>query len=368
MQRTVVTLCGTSVLTNAAAPDQQLRTWLNQNSNNVSSEFSSEDKARLDEHVARARELLRGADLQKVKRLSAELNALVEMYGGDLRLARGDNHYLLHSHTYIGEAAAGLIADWLELHEVMVQPPNVIENMTTRNSEDFHWGVSELVKFCDEWIRPLRGQTRIVFNIAGGFKAMQGILNTLGMLYADELIYIFETGGLISIPRLPIAMDADAVVGEHLYVFRKMALGIPCTPAETEDIPESLLWMDGDGALLSGWGEVVWQTSKERYYAKGLLESPIDEIQYGPRFRETVEDSKLQDRLAEINVRIDDLARYILSNGRNNPARLDYKQLKGKAKHPCTHEIDAFADRDARRIYLQRVGNVAVLHELGKHL
>ena len=42
---------------------------------------------------------------------------------------------------------------------------------------------------------------RVVFNLVGGFKSLQGYMNTLGMFYADEIIYIFEapTADLIRI-------------------------------------------------------------------------------------------------------------------------------------------------------------------------
>lgn len=353
---------------NVAGRDSELRQWIIKNSNKLESDFTSDEKTKLDGLVGEARRKLLGADLKGVQKLSAELNALVEMYGTQISQPGTDTHYLLHSDTYMGAKAAEVLKDWLETFGFSVQPLHVIQGMTTNNSEDFHWGVSELAEFCDNWIRPLRGQSRVVFNIAGGFKAMQGVLNTLGMLYADELIYIFESGGLIRIPRLPITMDAEGSIGSHLSVFRRMFLGIPATRKQTEGIAEALLWPEGNGYILSGWGEVVWIAAREKYYAQKLLESPIDEIQFGPKFERSVMNSGLDDRLARINERIDDLARFVLSNGQANLNRLDLKPLQGGIKAPCTHEIDALASRAAPRIYLEIRGSQFILHELGKHL
>lgn len=367
MHRAVVTLCGTSLLTNTA-PDREMRGWLTANSNKKKSDFTADDRVKLDAHIDHAREVLFAADMEGAQKLSAELNALIEMYRKEMNRRGRDAQYLLHSDTHIGERTAEVLKDWLEKHGFSVQLLHVIQGMTTDNSEDFHWGVSELAGFCDEWIRPLRGRSRVVFNLAGGFKATQGILNTLGMLYADELIYIFERGGLIRIPRLPVTMDADSAVGKHLPIFRRMSLGIPASREEVDGIAEALLWPEDNSFTLSGWGGVAWLTARDHYYAKGLLASPIDQIQYGPNFERSVANSGFNDRIVKINERIDDLAAFILSNGKKNLKRLDFKPLQGGAKAPCTHEVDVFADRAAPRIYLEKRGNTFVLHELGEHL
>ncbi len=72
---------------------------------------------------------------------------------------------------------------------------------------------------------------------------MQGYLNTIGMFYADEILYIFEGKGaeLITIPRLPIIADSERIK-PFTPDFALMAAGLD-TPVNTynQDIPESLV-------------------------------------------------------------------------------------------------------------------------------
>ncbi len=57
------------------------------------------------------------------------------------------------------------------------------------------------------------------------------------------------------------------------------------------------------------------------------------------------------DRIALVNERIDGLARHLESPAGANLRRLDLKPLKGNPRPPSTHEIDAWAGRDAHRIF-----------------
>ena len=47
---------------------------------------------------------------------------------------------------------------------------------------------------------------------------------------------------------------------------------------------------------------------------------------------------------------------------------LDFKQIKGKAMSPSTHEIDAWSDKDAKRIFGHYEGDAFVLDKLNKGL
>jgi hypothetical protein len=55
--------------------------------------------------------------------------------------------------------------------------------------------------------------------------------------------------------------------------------------------------------------------------------------------------------MAQINEKMDDLARYVESNRTINPPSLDFKMLKGGARQGSTHEIDAWRDGSAKRIF-----------------
>lgn len=199
MPRAVVSPCGISLLIKCN-PNEAA--WLNQRTN--AQELPAADRERVDHMAARARRDLFEAPLDRVRHLSAELNGLISFYGSGFPTeARRDMHYLLHTDTCVGQVTAGILAAWLrERYDIPVDL--YATELSTRNSRDFRWGVANLADWCQQVLGPCRSQGyRVIFNTVGGFKAMAGIVQNLGMIWADELVYIFESGGeLIRIPQL----------------------------------------------------------------------------------------------------------------------------------------------------------------------
>ncbi|MFM7559507.1 MAG: hypothetical protein ACKO5O_05535, partial [Cylindrospermopsis raciborskii] len=75
------------------------------------------------------------------------------------------------------------------------------------------------------------------------------------------------------------------------------------------------------------------------------------------------------DRLILINERIDQLAKNLESGGEYNVSSLDLKALKGNPRRPPIHEIDAWSDQDAKRIFGHfESGNHFVLDKLDSGL
>jgi hypothetical protein len=67
-----------------------------------------------------------------------------------------------------------------------------------------------------------------------------------------------------------------------------------------------------------------------------------------------------------VNERIDDLARFLEKGV--SLARLDFKALAGNPVPPSTHEMDAWANQDAKRIFGHWEEAVFVLDRLGEAL
>ena len=90
--------------------------------------------------------------------------------------------------------------------------PIRIDDLNTSSLEEFRLGIDELIKWCVGTLPGYRASGyKIVFNLVGGFKALHGYMQTLGMFYADETVYIFETSReLLSIPRMPVDLEASA--------------------------------------------------------------------------------------------------------------------------------------------------------------
>ena len=70
-----------------------------------------------------------------------------------------------------------------------------------------------------------------------------------------------------------------------------------------------------------------------------------------------------------VNNRIDQLSKFLETNGEYKPPSLDFKALKGAGKPPSTHEVDAWNDRDAQRIFGHYESNIFSLDilDVGLH-
>jgi hypothetical protein len=242
-----------------------------------------------------------------------------------------------------------------------------LRDLRTDSLAEFRVAMSELVRWCAETLPGYRAQQwRVIFNLTGGFKSVQGFLQTLALFYADEAVYVFQSSGeLLSLPRLPVRLEAEQTLHDHLTAFRRMARGLTVTSVSAETIPDTLRWIDGSLATLSPWGELVWDQVHREIYRERLWEPASPRLCYGPRFAQSTQGLPA-DRLELVNERIDDLAVY-LETGKPL-ARLDFKDLKGNPRSPSTHECDAWHDKDARRLYGHHEGNVFVLDALDKAL
>lgn len=208
--RVIVSTCGTSVLTHQT-PDE-FRTLLNRLSNRQQDELG-EHLSAVEAHIAQRRDQMRTADIETARKMSAELNGILGVYGGTLPPeARSDRHLLVASDTYLGNTCARIVADWLTANGIPDVQVCVIKNLVTDSLETFRFGVQELVQWCEETLPGHRKTYRIIFNLTGGFKGVQGVMNTLAHAYADEIVYIFETGrDLLRIPTLPLNWDPVAI-------------------------------------------------------------------------------------------------------------------------------------------------------------
>ncbi len=342
--------CGTSLLTNQT--DQSLRSLLIRTANAKVDDLTPEEKAIIDEHLESRHQLLNHSetDLKKVKDLSAELNGIITYYGGQIPQSGGDIHYILATDTYLGRSAAEMVANWLKNRGLKAQF-QVFNDLATNSVESFRVAMSELVKWCEDCLQAFQGNPhfQVIFNLTGGFKSVNGFLQAVGMFYADECIYIFQSSSeLLRIPRLPISLDKTAVVGEHLMTFRQLSYQqLPVS--DCRGIAETLLF-ESDGVVgFSEWGELVWQRAKRAYYEQELLPPLSSRLVFSPEFERSVERFKRQpDRLLTLNERLDDLSRYLESQGRENLRKLDFKPLKGNPFADSTHECDLWSDRGDR--------------------
>jgi len=356
----VLSPCGTSLLTNKATDKDILTKYAN------AQDIPRDDLAKLESLIKSVEKDLESASLEEAAKMSAELNGIIKLYGGQLNKPK-DIHVLISTDTYLGKATADLVAKWLKDKGFNDIRQPLIKGLQTADLFDFQHALSEIVQWCSETIPSYqKAQYHIVFNLTGGFKSVQGFLQTLAMFYADETIYIFEgSKDLLRIPRLPVEMKPENSIVENFEVFRRLANGLTVSNKNLSKIPGTLLTIFEKEVDLSPWGKLVWEQTKEQIYSQKLHPSPSKKFKYGPRFEPSVEGLS-KDRLCLINERIDNLAVFLEKE--TNPKSLDFKKLNGNPCPPSTHEIDAWQDQDAKRIFGHYEDSLFILDQLDKHL
>ena len=366
MPKFVLSPCGTSLLTNQVSDIERKLIGKHANTKHKH-EVPAADLQQLEDLIDRVEQKIIDAvdDYKLVARMSAELNSIIKLYDGRIAACQ-DHHVLLCTDTWLGETTANLVKLWLENRGLIVESMRH-SDLQTKDIEAFQMSLSELVRWCESTLPGYRqAGYQIIFNLTGGFKSVQGFLQTLSTFYADETIYIFETAqDLLRIPRLPVEMNAEKTVREHLNMFRQLEMGLPI-PVEI-DIPETLLMKIDDEVTLSPWGSIIWEQTRKLIYKDKVYPSPSNKLVFGEKFEQSVR-GITPERTISVNERIDQLAKYLETNGKYNPSSLDFKQLKKNPCPPSTHEIDAWSDGDAKRMFGHHEGNVFILDKLDRHL
>ena len=309
--RYIISTIGTSTLTNSinGATEGHWRGILGASANLKEDELSDESQDVIDTLAERAREKLSQNDVETHRRASAELNGIYGIYEGTLPQQGDDEHHLICTDTFQGQTTGELIREFLE--EQRFKASVVIpKGLSTKDTDSFTDGTKELIKWLEDNV-PWRRDSgyQVIFNLVGGFKSLQGYMQTFGTFYADETVYIFEgSSDLIKIPRLPIQIDT-AVIEEHTLKFAMMAADEFYPIEELEGIPETLLEPIPDNgrtvAGLSASGELIWNRTKSNLLAKALL--PFPRLEYLPNFRTDFNNQndpearlKLQETLAQV--------------------------------------------------------------------
>lgn len=302
MRHAVVSTVGTSLLTNAAS--EELRRLLSRAANLREEELPPGERDALRDRAGEVEARLASAPETEVRRMSAELNGVLSLGASD----RETCHYLLCTDTYPGRLTTDLVGRWLRARGAAVVPI-VLEGFSTANRAAFARGVDFLLRWCEQTLPPMREQGwRITFNLAGSFKSLQAYAQTLGMFYADEIVYIFEGTGaeLIRIPRLPVAWQT-ADLERHAAAVARLAQGELLPAGELADLPEAYLESDGACVTLSDWGWMAWNLNRKRILGGDLVEQPgllySDEFRRDyDRRRDPNERAALQDTLAKASV------------------------------------------------------------------
>ena len=342
---------------------------LNENANLSEQEYPEDEKKNLFALAEIKRKLITLGDENFSRWISAELNGFIGYYKreGVLNNAKQDNHYLIHTDTYQGKITADLLVAWFEAHGIKNVHAVKIDNLNTRSASDFRKGIDNLIVWCNETLSEYRqiNGWKVIFNLVGGFKALQGYMQTLGMFYASETIYIFESSNeLLTIPQLPVDFAAQTketlLHGDNFTVFRKLcrlySLSDESTLSveECKGLPLTLLSVEDSKCSLSSWGLLIWENIWREQYSKCLLPPLTKRIKYSDEVIKQAEEYITSDnkRLVWLNERLDDL--YIeVEKG----IRIDSCNLRALKTDPSVYEFNLWRDQAGWGGYCHKENN-----------
>lgn len=316
VKRVVISTVGTSLLTNQIDNEfepnwyDKLQEVTNLTSDELENEYPEVAEI-IQELKTRAEEKLEDSNTIEIRETSAELNNIYGLYEEEIQRGKQDIHYLISTDTYSGKITAEILENFLKTRGIVNTTIYTPSGLSTANTQKFSEGVDELIDFLSKEKENWQGY-KVCFNLVGGFKTLQGYLNTIGMLYADEIIYIFEgkRAELITIPRLPIAVD-KSLIKPYTVQLALMDAGAGLNKSEVEQIPEALIG-DVDGKkVLSTWGKLIWDESKKDLLADKLLD--FSWLHYEQTFRTDYnkikdwrEKLQLHQTLAEVSYRLEE--------------------------------------------------------------
>jgi putative CRISPR-associated protein (TIGR02619 family) len=230
------------------------------------------------------------------------LNGIYALYKKQLNQGSKDMHWLIATDTAQDQVTAKMVEEFLRQHGLTadVYTP---QGFSARSTESFTNGIDEFLNWIDETVPGYKDSGyQICFNLVGGFKAIQGFANTIGMFYADEIIYIFEgSQDFIRIPRLPIQVD-KSVIKPVQFALMASGVGVWVKLSELQSVPETLIFVVGEEATLSNWGRLTWNNCKRELLARDLLEFPclVYEDWFKKDYKKTNVDSQKKFELHEV--------------------------------------------------------------------
>ena len=352
----LLSTCGTSLFTNGSSPEE--RAWLTKNAN----EAVIDDAARLAALVEDRRRRLEIADDATRRRMSAELSGIGAVL--DKWKPRQTFHLLVHTDTALGREAAGLVRSCLPESSALT----TVDDLRTSHLASFRMALADLTRELDALVQKYREQGwSVVFNLTGGFKSLNGYLQTVGMISADRCVFLFEGATeLMEIPRLPVRLSERDELREHLSVFRRLAVGYTVTADEARHVPESLLMEDDGLVITSAFGDVVWARHRCSLLAAAILDPLSAKVRVADAVHKAFAGLSTDEK-AQVNEALDEFSAY-KDGVRPLMKSRTFKRLEGNPVPGSTHELYAWSHGSAGRLFGHESDGVFVFDRLTEHL
>lgn len=370
MRRVIISTVGTSLLTNQIdRNNNQEKDWyglLRDSANLKGEEIENEQIIEIILTLQeRASNKLKTAKNQVIRRLSAELNGIYGIYQDKLERGKQDIHILIATDTEQGKVTAEIVEAYLQdkgISNTSIYSP---QGLSTSSTTAFTTGIDDLIVWLKKNIKSYQEQGyKICFNLVGGFKSLQGYLNTIGMFYADEIIYIFEGVGaeLITIPRLPISIDRHALK-PHLVNLALLNAGAALSPREARGIPEALIAEIDNQITLSTWGNLIWEECKDEFLSASLLDFP--RLEYRDTFLSDYNQIKIPQERIKLQESLAKVSR-ILKESNGDTTELTRTGLK-YSPYETVPNIDHFRINSSLRVSCQIIEGNLSLRYYGTH-
>ncbi len=344
----LVSTCGTSLLTNHKpksgdqtrhwmSPDRE---WLKAVANDV-----EVDGERLKPLVENRREWLTTADVPTRHEMSAELNGVGAVI--DRHQPKQLFHLLVHTDTALGKVTTDLVQEALGNQTLPVSAGG----LRTNSLASFREALADLTKQLDALVQSYREQGWfVVFNLTGGFKSLNGYLQTLAMISADRCVFLFEGAPeLMEIPRLPVRLSEIDVLREHAALFRRLSTGYTVRADDAEGAPDSLL-MEVDGEVTTSvLGDVAWARHRAALFAERLLSPLSTKVRVAEAVQKVFAGLEAAQKV-QVNEALDEFCAY-LDHGRTLPKSRTFKKLQGDPVPGSTHELYAWSDGATGRLF-----------------
>lgn len=312
MSRLVISTVGTSLLTNQIDREFEEGWYIRlRKTANCSCEEIEKYHEDVEEIIqtlkARAEEKI-NSNIDEIREASAELNGIYGLYDNNLEQGKADTHLLITTDTAQGLVASELVETFLKNQGVMNTNTYYTPGFSLNESTTFAEGIANLFNYVQEVIlSSKKTQQTICFNLVGSFKAIQGYFNTIGMFYADEIIYVFEgSQEIIKIPKLPVQVDKSDIEPYKVQLAMMDVGDVPKSWTEAQKVPLDWVLIDGQEMTLSTWGKLLWSQCKDFFLSQ---DKPLDfpHIHYESSFiddykndrnKKTEEKISLQETLA----------------------------------------------------------------------
>lgn len=378
MPRFVISTVGTSLLTNQILPKIDPKNWderLKATANDTDEQlhkYHADVLTIIEKLKERVEEKLYGDDstIKQIREASAELNGIYGLYHEQLEEGKPDMHWLIATDTAQGQVTAKIVQEFLEA-QGLVSQIYTPEKFSTASTNSFTSGIDKLLEWIDDTLPGYKDAGyQVCFNLVGGFKALQGYANTIGMFYAHEMIYLFETSSeVIKIPRLPIEIN-QSVIKPVQFALMAVEQDALVKLSELQGVPETLRAVVGDKAKLTNWGRLTWNKCKGDILSGELLSFP--KLQYEPSFKkdyENIKDKKEKIKLQETLAKV----AYLLvnSNGNTTPLKDDggvLYEVYEKADRKQIEGLAHFRVTQALRVSCVTSGNALILRHYGSNL